>query len=79
MRYGQSKLANILYAAELARRYPQITSLSIHPGVISTGLVGNLSTLNKVFVYVTNLGKLTAPSDGIQNQLWAATGDKGNT
>jgi NAD(P)-dependent dehydrogenase (short-subunit alcohol dehydrogenase family) len=40
--YGQSKLANILYAAELARRLPQITSVSVHPGVMMTGLVTGL-------------------------------------
>lgn len=32
-RYGQSKLANILHARELQRRYPQITATSLHPGV----------------------------------------------
>src|SRR5256885_279465 len=37
-RYGQSKLANILFTNELARRYPAITSVSIHPGGIMTGL-----------------------------------------
>jgi NAD(P)-dependent dehydrogenase (short-subunit alcohol dehydrogenase family) len=76
MRYGQSKLANILYAAELARRYPNITTVSIHPGVVATGLVGNLSLLNKGLVYIANLGKVKKPAEGTWNQLWAATGDK---
>lgn len=40
--YGQSKLANILYAKELAKRYPQITSTSVHPGRVSTGLLDHL-------------------------------------
>lgn len=35
-RYGQSKLANILTAAELAKRYPQITAVSVHPGIVDT-------------------------------------------
>ena len=34
--YGQSKLANILFTKELARRYPTICSHSLHPGVVST-------------------------------------------
>lgn len=34
-RYSQSKLANILYAAELARRYPAITSVSVIPGPLA--------------------------------------------
>ena len=76
-RYGQSKLANILYPAELARRYPKITSVSVHPGVVATGLVGNLGFLNKALVYVTNIGKVKVPADGTWNQLWAATAKKG--
>lgn len=76
VRYGQTKLANILYAAELARRYPNITSVSVHPGVIATGLVGNLSLFNKLLLYVSSIGKMKNPADGACNQLWAATGDK---
>ena len=76
IRYGQSKLANILYAAELARRYPQITSVSIHPGTYSTGLIQNLAPLKKALVYVTNLGNVKTPADGVWNQLWAATGNR---
>ncbi len=38
LRYGSSKLANILFARELAERYPAITSVSVHPGVIVTDL-----------------------------------------
>lgn len=34
--YGQSKLANILFTKELARRYPNICSHSLHPGVVGT-------------------------------------------
>jgi retinol dehydrogenase-12 len=37
-RYGQSKLANILYNNELARRYPAIRCVSVHPGSVNTGL-----------------------------------------
>lgn len=32
LRYGQSKLANIVYASELAKRYPDVTTVAIHPG-----------------------------------------------
>lgn len=73
IRYGQSKLANILYAAELARRYPNILSVSIHPGVVQTGLVGNLGFANKLLVYATNFGRMLKPAEGAYNQLWAAT------
>ncbi len=34
--YGVSKLANVLFAKELARRYPKILSTSLHPGVVAS-------------------------------------------
>jgi daunorubicin C-13 ketoreductase len=34
--YGASKSANILFAAEAARRWPDVTSVSFHPGVVRT-------------------------------------------
>jgi NAD(P)-dependent dehydrogenase (short-subunit alcohol dehydrogenase family) len=78
IRYGQSKLANLLYARELARRYPSITSVSVHPGVVSTGLVENLGWANRAFVYMTNMGKLMKPEEGAYNQLWASTTPREN-
>lgn len=73
VRYGQSKLANIVYAAELARRYPRITTVSVHPGVAATGLVSGLSFLKKAFVYVATLGQVKSTLEVVKNQLWAAT------
>ncbi|GAA2907422.1 short-chain dehydrogenase [Actinoplanes cyaneus] len=34
--YGASKSANILFAAEAARRWPEVLSVSFHPGVVRT-------------------------------------------
>ncbi|PYI13625.1 retinol dehydrogenase 11 [Aspergillus violaceofuscus CBS 115571] len=73
IRYGQSKLANLLYARELARRYPELTSISLTPGVVNTGLVGNLGCWNRAFVWVSNLGQVMKPAEGAYHQLWAAT------
>jgi NAD(P)-dependent dehydrogenase (short-subunit alcohol dehydrogenase family) len=41
--YGRSKLANILFSYELARRIAdtRITSNAMHPGFVSTGMGGN--------------------------------------
>lgn len=36
--YASSKAANILFAAELAKRHPEITAVSVHPGLIKTDL-----------------------------------------
>ncbi|KAL2834023.1 retinol dehydrogenase 11 [Aspergillus pseudoustus] len=75
-RYGQSKLANLLYAKELARRYPGITSVSIHPGVIRTGLVEGMGAVKRWFVYVSNVGKMVSLEEGAYNSLWATTTSK---
>ncbi|KAG4436334.1 hypothetical protein IFR05_008187 [Cadophora sp. M221] len=75
-RYGQSKLANILYAKELAKRHPSIKVMAVHPGVMKTDLQ---VTMRKSFL----LARLLAPvlnyfvgvevGEGAHNQLWAAT------
>ncbi|CAK7235471.1 hypothetical protein SCUCBS95973_009281 [Sporothrix curviconia] len=79
IRYGQSKLANIVYARELARRFPNITSVSIHPGVVETSLVSGLGFTKKMFVYVSNalIGEpIVSPEEGAYNQVWAAAAAK---
>jgi len=57
----------------MARRYPQILSLVIHPGVIMTDLVTTLSQEDLEIVRSSNVGKIISEDDGIKNQLWAAT------
>lgn len=75
-RYGQSKLANLLYARELARRFPQITTLAVHPGVASTGLVrDDISLTDKLLVYGLAWWQMVTPEQGAYSQLWAAAGD----
>jgi len=77
-RYGQSKLANQMYAAELARQYPNITSVSVHPGVINTDLLKNLTLAQRAFLYVGTFRERMSLEDGVKNQLWAATTKGGN-
>lgn len=73
-RYGQSKLAGILTARELARRCPAVTSVCVHPGVVKTGLVTGLGFWERMLVYVTNPGGLMTARQGCYNTVWAATG-----
>ncbi|CEL11337.1 Putative Dehydrogenase with different specificitie [Aspergillus calidoustus] len=75
-RYGASKVANILFAAELARRYPSITSVSVHPGLIATDLYGPIGKRNPVAALGSRvLGAVGTQVDaGARNQLWAAAG-----
>jgi len=43
--YGMTKYLDVFTTAELARREPNITAVSLHPGIVSTDLVGGLSGL----------------------------------
>lgn len=76
-RYAQSKLANILFTTELARRHPDITSVAIHPGGVATNLI---TPFIKEHPYLTMMvipfWKIfaTGASQGAWNQTWAATG-----
>lgn len=83
-RYGQSKLANILFNRELAQRYPEITSVAIHPGVIITDLYASLSKnfFLRVAMWAYALfvpflpGHFKDTKGGALNQTWAATAPK---
>lgn len=77
-RYGQSKLANILHAREIAARYPSITSVAIHPGVSETGLVTGLGAFNRWFVWATTLRVKVPIEQCAWNQQWAAVAPKGS-
>ncbi|KAK3684170.1 oxidoreductase [Podospora appendiculata] len=70
-RYAQSKLANLLHGRELARRYPNITTIVIHPGESNTSLVGNLSWYHKIVVFLPNIGRFLPVEQGCWNQVWA--------
>ncbi|KAL4787695.1 hypothetical protein BJX76DRAFT_345381 [Aspergillus varians] len=73
-RYGASKAANLLFAAELARRYPEVLSVSIHPGAVVT----DLYQYSKRAGFPYNVGvalamKLFRSSQtGALTQIWAA-------
>ena len=71
LRYGQSKLANMLYARELAKRHPEILSFSLTPGVVATGLVKDSGWADKALVYATTWRAMKTPEEGTHNTLWA--------
>ncbi|KAF2655282.1 NAD(P)-binding protein [Lophiostoma macrostomum CBS 122681] len=83
-RYGQSKLANILFSKELAVRYPEITSVSIHPGVIITDLYASMrkgwfmGLMVAVYSRVARFlpGHFGDAKGGALNQTWAAVEKK---
>jgi retinol dehydrogenase-12 len=45
LRYFQSKLAIILYTVELARRYPMIKVVAVHPGIVDSPLTPHVTNL----------------------------------
>lgn len=75
-RYGQSKLANILFTLELAKRYPTITAAVIDPGAVRTNLNDSMTGLTpmerKMDAFVSRWFYKRA-DEGARNQLWAAT------
>jgi NAD(P)-dependent dehydrogenase (short-subunit alcohol dehydrogenase family) len=70
--YGTAKQANILFAAEATRRWPDILSTSYHPGVVRTRF-GRDSRLYSFF-YRTMPG-LRTPEKGAETLVWLATAD----
>jgi NAD(P)-dependent dehydrogenase (short-subunit alcohol dehydrogenase family) len=72
--YGQSKLCNILFTRELAKRLEgtQVTANCLHPGVIASGF-GH--TYGGVVSFVITLAKpfLITPEKGARTQVWLAS------
>jgi WW domain-containing oxidoreductase len=72
--YGQAKLANLLFAKELARRFAgtRRTATAVHPGVIPTQLGRHMGALmNAGWAVVAPLFFKTVPQ-GAATQTWAA-------
>ncbi|KAJ6095349.1 hypothetical protein N7486_006095 [Penicillium sp. IBT 16267x] len=80
-RYGASKAANIFFAKELARRYPEIMSVAVHPGAVNSDLYGHAKALGLPMKHglemVVGLFFRSIPT-GAFNSLWAATTAKEN-
>jgi WW domain-containing oxidoreductase len=73
--YGQSKLSNLLFAKELARRLPapQQTANAVHPGVINTGLQRNMSPfLAQVLRFMGPIVLKSVP-EGAATEVFVAT------
>jgi WW domain-containing oxidoreductase len=73
--YGQSKLANILFARELARRLEGTgkTANAVHPGVIRTSLFRHMSAVARVGLGLIGPVALKTISQGAATQCYVAT------
>jgi NAD(P)-dependent dehydrogenase (short-subunit alcohol dehydrogenase family) len=67
--YGSAKQANILFAVEATRRWPDILSTSFHPGVVRTRF-GNDSVVVTAFYRTAPF--LRSPAKGAETLLWLA-------
>ncbi len=73
--YGTSKLCNILFTRELARRAPELHANCFHPGVVRTGFGKNENGIWKV---LTMLGApfFRSPERGARSLVWLALSDE---
>ncbi len=71
--YGSAKQANILFAVEATKRWPDIVSTAFHPGVVRTRF-GHESPMYALF-YRWAPG-LRTPQRGARTLIWLATVDR---
>lgn len=67
--YCRSKLGNLWYARELARRHPSIGVHVVHPGVVASGLGGKGNEI----VRAVKRAIMISPERGAQTTLFCAT------
>jgi NAD(P)-dependent dehydrogenase (short-subunit alcohol dehydrogenase family) len=74
--YGTSKLCNILFTRELARRAPELHANCFHPGTVRTGFGKND---NGIWKLLTTLGGpfFRSPERGARSLVWLALSDEG--
>ena len=72
--YGASKLANILFTRELARRLGDGTQTAntLHPGVISTGITRTIPALAQMAMKIASPLILKTPAQGAATQCYLA-------
>lgn len=66
--YGVSKLANVLFVRELARRHPNLCAYAVHPGMTDTGIIPG-------WVRPFARGRLFTPEQGAETVIWCATSE----
>jgi NAD(P)-dependent dehydrogenase (short-subunit alcohol dehydrogenase family) len=73
LRYGQSKLANILFTVELARRLDGsgVTVNCVHPGLVATGFNRNNGAfMNMAMTLIRPFSR--SPAKGAETMVWLA-------
>jgi NAD(P)-dependent dehydrogenase (short-subunit alcohol dehydrogenase family) len=73
--YGTSKLCNILFTRELARRAPELRATCFHPGVVRTGFGKNENSLWRVGTTLAS-PFLRSPRRGARSLVWLAVAEE---
>ena len=75
--YGQSKLGNVLFTYELARRLEEtgVTANALHPGVVATRFLANNGKIGPVFSFFFGL-KSISPENGARTSVYLASSDE---
>ncbi|HEY7830971.1 MAG TPA: SDR family oxidoreductase [Solirubrobacteraceae bacterium] len=73
--YGTSKLCNILFTRELAKRAPELHANCFHPGVVRTGFGKND---NGIWKLLTTLGGpfFRSPQRGARSLVWLSLSEQ---
>lgn len=75
--YGASKQGNIMYAKQLAKRYPKILTVSLHPGRVATTITDGFVAGGGLASWVQTIYDFAiAPlsiEQGAATQIWAST------
>ena len=76
--YGQSKMANLLFSKELARRFAGTgkSANAIHPGVITTQLWRHMNPMIRALFGTVSPLVLKSPEQGAATQVYAAVHPK---
>jgi retinol dehydrogenase-12 len=73
--YGTSKLCNILFTRELARRAPELHANCFHPGVVRTGFGKNENGIWKVLTTLAG-PFFRSPRRGARSLVWLACSEQ---
>lgn len=76
--YSLSKIANIMFTYELARRLEShpVTTNALHPGFVRTSFINNAHGLSAKFFAVVARFFAISPEDGAKTSVYLATSDE---
>ena len=79
--YSQSKLANVMHAFALARRFEGtgVVANAVHPGVVVTGFAANNGLFYKLMAPVRRLYNRSTPEDGAAPTIYLASAPEAAT